>query len=141
MSQHPTSVMRTVTALVSVAEDRRVPLSARLSYQLDDPYAVRLSLGAPAKKSAEWVFARELLADGMRRPAGVGDVLVFPRHGCLPDTMRIVLRSSTGAALLELSASLMTAFLHNTYDLVAPGAEGMHVDLDGCLARLAEPID
>ncbi|GHI32008.1 sporulation protein SsgA [Streptomyces daghestanicus] len=138
MSHHPTSVMRTATALVSVAEEQRVPLPARLVYHTDDPYAVCLSLGEPAK-SVTWVFARDLLAEGMRRAAGAGAVLVFPRHRCLPDTMRIVLRSPADAALLEIPASLVTAFLHDTYALVAPGAEGTHIDLDGCLARLAGP--
>jgi hypothetical protein len=141
MSQPLRSVLCSVTALVSVAEDRRVPLPARLRYERSDPYAVRLSLGDPACTTVDWVFARDLLAEGVRRPAGTGDVLVLPRHRCLPDTLRVVLRSRVGAALVELPVSLVTGFLQATYGLVAPGTEGALIDLEGALARLAGRSD
>lgn len=136
MSQSLTSVNCDITLLVSVSEDRRVSLPGRLRYDPADPYAVRLSLGATAGRPIVWVFARELLAEGLRRPSGIGDVLVFPRHRCLPDTMRIVLRSRAGAALVELSASAVTRFMKNAAELVPPGTEGAYVDVDSALAQL-----
>ncbi|MET9595438.1 SsgA family sporulation/cell division regulator [Streptomyces sp. NPDC006516] len=128
-------------AFVSASEDRRVPLPSQLRYDPTDPYAVHLSLGAPMAGPVVWVFARELLAEGLRRPAGVGDVLVFPRHRCLPDTMRIVLRTRAGAALVELPASEVTRFLRTTGELVPPGTEGAYVDIDSGLAQLTGRSD
>ncbi|MEU9064806.1 SsgA family sporulation/cell division regulator [Streptomyces sp. NPDC048430] len=141
MSQPLTSIKCDVTAFVSVLEDRRVPLPSQLRYDATDPYAVHLSLGAPTAGPVVWVFARELLAEGLRRPAGVGDVLVFPRHRCLPDTMRIVLRTRAGAALVELSASEVTRFLQNAGQLVPPGTEAAYVDIDSGLAQLTGHSD
>ncbi|MER6115805.1 SsgA family sporulation/cell division regulator [Streptomyces sp. NPDC001743] len=128
-------------AFVSVSEDRRVPLPGRLRYDATDPYAVHLSLGVPAAEAVVWVFARELLAEGLRRPAGLGDVLVFPRHRCLPDTMRIVLRTPAGAALVELPASEVARFRRDADALVPPGTESAYVDIDSELALLTGRSD
>jgi len=62
-----------------------------------------------------------LLAEGLRRPAGTGDVLVIPRHQCQPDSVRVVLRPATGAALIDIPASAVTAFLRQTVAVVPPG--------------------
>jgi hypothetical protein len=141
MSQPSVSIVCDVPALVSVSEDRRVPLPARLHYGREDPYAVRLLLGAPDAGPVVWVFARELLAEGLRRPAGIGDVLVFPRHRCLPDIMRVVLRSRAGAALIELPASKVSCFLADTDVLVPSGSESAYVDVDSGLAQLTGRSD
>ena len=92
-------------------------------------------------RAVVWVFARDLLAEGLRRPAGIGDVLVFPLHRCLPDTMRIVLRSNAGAALVEISASEVTHFLKDTCELVPPGREGAHIRHESGLAQLTGRSD
>ncbi|GGS69377.1 SsgA family sporulation/cell division regulator [Streptomyces griseoviridis] len=142
MSQHLGPVLRALTVVVSVPDQRGVPLPARLRYDREDPYAVRLSLGTHESRPVDWVFARDLLAEGLRRPAGVGDVLVFPRHRCLPDTLRIVLRRpGAGAALVELSASETGRFLRDTYALVPPGAEGTYADVEQGLAQLTARRD
>jgi hypothetical protein len=130
------SVTCSVTVYVSVPEEPPVPLTAELHYDMSDPYAVRLSLGAPAMRPATWVFGRALLADGMHRPTGVGDVLVIPGHRCRPDSVRIVLRSAAGAALVELPASEIAAFLRQTFRKVPSGTESLHVDVDRALAEL-----
>ncbi|MFF7359617.1 SsgA family sporulation/cell division regulator [Streptomyces sp. NPDC008125] len=136
MSHPLTRAQSDVTAFVSISEDRRVPLPSRLRYEPTDPYAVRLSLGVPTLGPVVWVFARELLSEGLRRPSGMGDVMVFPRHRCLPDTMRIVLRSREGAAMVEIPASAVARFLKDSYELVPPGAEGAYMDVDSGIAQL-----
>ncbi|GAA4811818.1 SsgA family sporulation/cell division regulator [Streptomyces ziwulingensis] len=128
--------MRAVMVFVSVPGERRVPLPAQWHYDKNDPYAVRLSLGAPAAGPVTWVFARDLLTEGLRRPAGTGDVLVFPRHGCLPGTMRIVLRSDADAALIEIAVQEVTGFLASTRALVPTGSESRYVDIESGLAQL-----
>ncbi|MGW0998836.1 SsgA family sporulation/cell division regulator [Streptomyces sp. NPDC002520] len=121
-----------------VTVDGEVPvrLPAELRYAATDPYAVCLSLGAPSAPSVDWVFARSLLSDGCRRPTGTGNVVVFPRHGCHPDSLRILLRTRHGAAVLEVDAAVVAVFLHRTDALVPPGTEHHHIDLDDIVERL-----
>ncbi|WP_327127601.1 SsgA family sporulation/cell division regulator [Streptomyces sp. NBC_01727] len=136
MRKQLTSAMCAVTVHVSVPEELSVPLPAELHYDMTDPYAVRLSLGAPEARPVNWVFARTLLAEGLCRPTGVGDVLVFPRHGCRPHSMRIVLRSAAGAALVEIAVSEVATFLSKTFILVPSGTESLHIDLDRTVVEL-----
>ena len=52
-------------------------VEVRLSYDPHDPFAVTVEAEAPARRIS-WVFARDLLADGLRSmtPLGEGDVQV-----------------------------------------------------------------
>ncbi|GAA2230654.1 SsgA family sporulation/cell division regulator [Streptomyces nogalater] len=113
-----------------------MPLPAELHYGSTDPYAVRLSLGPSTGPPVTWVFARELLAEGLTRPAGPGDVQVLPWHCRTPRTLRIVLSNGTGTALVELAAAEVAAFLRRTFDVVPPGTESEHLDLDGVITAL-----
>ncbi|MDX3763281.1 MULTISPECIES: SsgA family sporulation/cell division regulator [Streptomyces] len=135
------SVMCMVTVLVSVPNELSTPLPAELHYDMSDPYAVRLSIGAPAARPVDWVFARSLLTEGLHRPTGTGDVLVIPPHRCHPVSVRIVLRSGAGVAQVDIAASAVAAFLRRTVSLVPPGAESLHVDLDRVLDELTDRQD
>lgn len=115
---------------VTVAGEVPVPLPAELRYTAADPYAVCLSLGAPTAPSVDWVFARSLLTQGLHRPTGRGDVVVFPRRPQTPDSIRVLLRTRAGAALLEVASAPVTAFLRRTEALVPPGTEHHHIDVD-----------
>ncbi|MFF3905836.1 SsgA family sporulation/cell division regulator [Streptomyces sp. NPDC001848] len=130
------SVVHRTEIIVSVSDEPPVPLPAELRYDMSDPYAVCLSLGAPGAPSVDWVFARSLLADGLRRSAGIGDVVVVPRHRCHPDALRILLRTRTGAAVLEVGIRAVTSFLRRTDAIVPPGTEHRHIDLDDVVVRL-----
>ncbi|SFF31024.1 SsgA family sporulation/cell division regulator [Streptomyces mirabilis] len=141
MTQPLPSVMYMVTVRVSVPDELSAPLPAELHYDMTDPYAVRLCLGAPPARTVDWVFARSLLTEGLRRPTGTGDVLVIPRHRCHPDSVRIVLRSAAGAALVDIAASTVAAFLRRTDSLVPPGTESLHIDMDRALAELTDRRD
>ncbi|WP_406423993.1 SsgA family sporulation/cell division regulator [Streptomyces sp. NBC_01589] len=129
MIQPLPSVMCMVTVLVSVPDELPAPLPAELHYDMTDPYAVRLSIGAPAARPVDWVFARALLTEGLRRPAGTGDVLVIPLRRCRPGSVRIVLRSAAGHALVDIAESAVDAFLRRTVSLVPPGTESRHIDV------------
>ncbi|MFF7188735.1 SsgA family sporulation/cell division regulator [Streptomyces sp. NPDC008222] len=133
---HERSITFPLEVDVTVAAARPVPLPAELRYDRSDPYAVRLSLGTHSPLTVDWVFARSLLADGLRVPVGIGDVLVVPRHRCRPEAIRIVLRSRTGSAVLEIAESAVTAFLRQTEAVVPQGCEHHHIDLDDVVARL-----
>ncbi|MFE9445142.1 SsgA family sporulation/cell division regulator [Streptomyces sp. NPDC006602] len=131
-----TSVAHEVVVHAVVADEPPISLPAELRYDRTDPYAVCLSLGGTSTGTVDWVFARSLLSEGLSRPAGVGDVLVIPPHRCHRHSVRIVVRSAAGAAVLGIAASAVTAFLEKTAMVVSPGAEGCHLDLDRVVAEL-----
>lgn len=133
-------VVHEVVVHVSVADadadEPPVPLPAELRYDSADPYAVCLSVGSVSTGTVDWVFARSLLAEGLVRPAGVGDVLLVPWHPRRPTAVRVVVRSAAGAAALDLAASAAGAFLERTDEVVPPGTEGLHIDLERVVAEL-----
>lgn len=131
-----TSVVHEVVTHVAVADEPPVSLPAELRYDRADPYAVCLSLGATSTGTVDWVFARSLLSEGLSRPAGTGDVLVIPRHRCHRLSVRIVVRSRVGAAVLDIATTAVIAFLKETERVVPPGTEGLHIDLDRVVAEL-----
>ncbi|GGZ25392.1 SsgA family sporulation/cell division regulator [Streptomyces poonensis] len=142
------SVVHEVVVHVVLADEPPVPLPAELRYDSTDPYAVCLSVGpagsagsagsagASSTGTVDWVFARSLLAEGLTRPAGVGDVLLVPRYRRRPPAVRVIVRSAAGAAALDLAASAVTAFLERTHMVVPPGTEGAHIDLERVVAEL-----
>lgn len=136
MNQPPPSVISMVTVHVSAPDGLSAPLPAELHYDTTDPYAVRLSLGAPVNRPVDWVFARSLLSEGLRRPTGSGDVLVIPRHRCHRRSVSIVLRSPAGSASIDIAESEVASFLRRTVSLVPPGTENLHVDIDRALTEL-----
>jgi hypothetical protein len=133
---HEDPIVLTTTVLAAVADDPPIPLPAELRYTATDPYAVCPSLGAPAAAPVEWVFARSLLAEGLRRPTGSGDVVVIPRHRCHPDAVRVLLRTRHGAAVLDVAADDVSVFLRRADALVSPGTEHRYIDLDRVVEQL-----
>ncbi|MCS0600035.1 SsgA family sporulation/cell division regulator [Streptomyces sp. LP11] len=132
--------MRT-TVCVTGADERPVPLPAEFRYTMADPYAVRLSLGTPLAPPVEWAFARSLLADGLRRTSGTGDVVVFPRSPGRPDAVRILLIRPKGTAALDVATASVTTLLELADALVPPGTEHDHIDLDYVAEQLTAGLD
>lgn len=115
-----------------------VPLRARFTYCVDDPYAVRLDFYLGSQRPVRWVFARELLTRGLVVPAGLADVRVRPTLD--PSLVSLCLDSQHGDALFEISVAPLTEWLRRTYQLVPPGEEHEFLDVDALLERLlAEP--
>ncbi|MDH6127592.1 SsgA family sporulation/cell division regulator [Kitasatospora sp. GP82] len=114
-------------------------LSFRIVVDLDydpvDPYAIRFTFHLPGDAPVTWVFARELLLDGISRPTGEGDVHIRPVGEELSE-VRVVLRSPDGDALLRTSAPPLIAFLARTDRLVPMGQEFTGGDLDEQLALI-----
>lgn len=141
MRQSIHSVVYGTTAYVNVKGEPTVSLPAELRYETADPYAVCLSLGTPFTNPLNWVFARSLLATGLHLAAGAGDVLVIPRRRAHPHRVRVVLRSRTDEAAVDLAAHVVSAFLDRTLKLVPVGQESGHVDLDRAVAALLEDAE
>jgi Streptomyces sporulation and cell division protein, SsgA. len=120
-----------------LSPERSIAVPARLSYDVQDPYAVHITFHLDSEAPVTWVFARELLAQGARRPSGRGDVRVSPaaRSG-EGRALQLALHSPAGQALLEVPAAKVEAWLKRTYRLVPLGRESDSLDLDGELAEL-----
>ncbi len=113
-----------------------VPVEVELRYDGRDPYAVQASFQTGRTgTTVEWVFARDLLADGMITEAGTGDVKVRPALGN-PDRIELELTSPSGHALFVARAAQLGDFLERTYELVPPGTEQSWLNLDLALDDL-----
>src|SRR5919199_5659930 len=119
---------------------------ALLSYDPLDPFAVRIAFGevgpdgddtvsSLAEDGVCWLVGRELVEEGLRRPAGDGDVRVWPSVSTA-DVLFLHLRAPSGEALFELSRAAMAAFLRGTAALVPLGAEAAALRIDDELTAL-----
>jgi hypothetical protein len=107
-------------------------------YDSDDPHAVHATFHTGENETVEWVFARDLLGEGLREPTGYGDVRVWPSRSRGAEVVCISLSSPEGHALLEAPADDLRVFLNRTYVTVPPGTEHLHIDLDSELVALLE---
>ena len=121
------------------AEQTIVPLVASLHYRGTDPYAVRMAFYVGTEDPVEWIFARELLADGMAGPVGEGDVQIWPsppsafaegEPGAPFSVLNIKLSSPFGEAHFEAPAEAIANFLDRTYTVVRMGQESSAIDID-----------
>jgi hypothetical protein len=114
-----------------------MPVRVELRYDSRDPYAVHavFQTGRTDAADVEWVFARDLFADGLRTDAGTGDVRVRPAAGDA-ETVEIELSSPSGHALFSTSAPDLADFLDRTFEAVPPGTEYAWLDLDLALEDL-----
>ncbi|MGH6654516.1 MAG: SsgA family sporulation/cell division regulator [Actinocrinis sp.] len=114
------------------------PIHANLRYLSDDPFAVHLTFPAAISlegADVEWVFSRELLAGGMREPAGDGDVHLWP---CGPDRVMVEFESPHGTAMVEFGSADLRSFLRWSYRSVPLGREADCLDLDTELSTLLD---
>ena len=116
-------------------------VTALLTYEAADPFAVRITFGdsATGPEAADdgvaWLVGRDLLRVGLDRPAGDGDVRIWPASATA-DVLFLHLRAPSGEALFELSRATLSAFLRETEVLVPAGSEAAALDLDDELAAL-----
>ncbi|MFD8702219.1 SsgA family sporulation/cell division regulator [Kitasatospora sp. NPDC059648] len=113
---------------------------ADLAYEAGDPYAVRFAFHLPGDAPVVWVFARELLLDGLGGPSGEGDVHIRPLGGEPPE-VSIALHTPNGDAVLHAPAAPLIAFLARTDRLVPMGQELAGRELDAQLAAILRGCD
>jgi hypothetical protein len=131
-----------VTALVVAqlqGHGEPMPVRVELRWDATDPYAVWVvfQTGRTDAGDVPWVLSRELLAEGLHAPAGIGDVHIRPDEAELFITV-LELSSPSGYALFELDTVDLSEFLELTYDHVPLGAEELFIDLDFEIAMLWE---
>jgi hypothetical protein len=112
-----------------------VPVRVELRYDTRDPYAVVAAFRTGKAGWVEWVFARDLLADGLIAAAGEGDVRIRPSVDDA-EVVVVELSSPSGHAVFEASAQEFADFLDRTYDVVVPGNEHLWVDVDEALTQM-----
>jgi Streptomyces sporulation and cell division protein, SsgA len=123
-----------------VPQQTIVPLVASLYYSMEDPYAIRIAFHVGLDEPVEWIFARDLLNDGIKGREGLGDVVVWPSSGSadgIPGSvLNIELSSPFGRAHFEAPIKEISSFLKRTYAIVPAGQESHVVSLDAELTAL-----
>lgn len=127
-----------VAEVIMISADRSVEKDAAgLYYTPADPFAVSLTapLGpACAGCHVTWVFARALLDEGTRVPAGEGDVQIWPAGA---DGTIVELHGDERAVLaIRFDTVDLRRFLARSYGVVAAGSETDGLDLDEELVKL-----
>ena len=112
-----------------------MPVNVELIYSSRDPYAVQASFRTGSTTAVEWVFARDLLHDGLIGPAGTGDVRVQP-VSLSPGKVQLELSSPSGHAVFTTCAQTLGYFLHRTYLAVPADTEYSWLDFDMALSEL-----
>jgi hypothetical protein len=111
-------------------------LDADFCYDSSDPYAVSVVFRS-AEQEVCWTFARDLLAQGLHEPVGMGDVQLWP---CLSESgtavVVIELSSPDGTVLVQAPSRAVSLFVQRMLDVVPLGEEGDMLDLDAGLAAL-----
>lgn len=131
------TIRATATFELITPDAAPVAVAVELTYSSRDPYAVQASFRTGHDSTVDWVFARELLADGLVDSAGAGDVRVQPMSED-PNTIELELTSPSGHALFTTSADTLADFLQRTYSAVPPAAEYSWLDFDAALADLLD---
>ncbi|WP_371477758.1 SsgA family sporulation/cell division regulator [Kitasatospora sp. NBC_00315] len=127
-----TTVERALAAHLAGPVPRTLRMVAR--YDTGNPYAVSLCFPAPAvladgltvedggrpEDGTVWTVSRELLTDGVRLPAGLGDLRVRPAGGGLT---RLEFHGIAGVALVHTDTCALAGFLSDAHALVPAGTE------------------
>ena len=130
------SVTRALTAQVLAPLDGPSEVSVVLRYDTADPYAVHAMFHVAVDQQVSWVFARELLAQGMVEVSGDGDVRIWPTLDGGREVVCVVLRSPDGEALLQAPAARLGEFLSAAHALCPRGREARHLQIDRALVAL-----
>ncbi|GAB2873597.1 SsgA family sporulation/cell division regulator [Streptomyces deserti] len=89
----------------------------------DDPRSVRV--GLPGAGQREWTLPRDMLEQGLRVPAGSGEVRVWP---CGRVQAVVEFHSAQGVSVVQFETKALRRFLRRTYLAAEP------------VQRTAEPV-
>ncbi|HEX5403098.1 MAG TPA: SsgA family sporulation/cell division regulator [Pseudonocardiaceae bacterium] len=125
-----------VAALLAAAgSDAVTPVTTRWTYESTEPYQLTVAFATERGRWVEWVFARDLLIDGMSEPTGDGDLRVRLDEED-PELLVLEIYAPSGSAIFSLELDDVEEFLARTLDVVPAGAESTHFDIDRLLAEL-----
>ena len=112
-----------------LGDDRIVPVVATLTYSIAEPFAIS-ALFRTSDGNINWIFARDLLENGLTESVGEGDVMIWPAHDADGEIICISLSSPGGNALLEADSDELRRFLDQSYNIVKRGQESDYVNVD-----------
>jgi hypothetical protein len=135
--------MTRAATIISIAFDASLldgsgKFPAELSYRPADPFAVVIRFDVGSGAQVEWVFARDLLEDGLRRPAGIADVRVTPITHAGEAVIELSLSSPGGQARIGLPRWAVRTFLRRVASVVPCGTEARHINWDLELTPLTD---
>ena len=122
--------------MFTVLHGQPTPVVTRWTYSASDPFALTLAVRARQDRWVEWLLARDLVVDGLTRRVGEGDVRLRPRLVQGYDIVEIEICSHDGRAVLEIDRDLLREFVDLTFDVVAPGEEADHMNIEEEIARI-----
>ncbi|HVV24355.1 MAG TPA: SsgA family sporulation/cell division regulator [Pseudonocardiaceae bacterium] len=128
MNDRPACVRQSHTFHMLCAAGQ-VGVVGELEYRRAEPYAVTATFRVGSDAGVQWLFARDLLVEGVIGPAGDGDIHIAPDENDV-ETVIIELRSPDGSAVLAVRAQCLAEFLDATYAVVGVGEEHRTVDID-----------
>jgi len=132
----PGTVTRRVDSRLLLSETCDVSFPTQLHYDAMDPYAVTATFLFGDGLETDWVLARELLVDGLQGQTGHGDVMLRPLMGAESTEVELTLSVGGGYARVTLPAGSLAAFLQASHQIVPPGTESRHLDLDTTIGHL-----
>ena len=106
------------------SDGNTAPVETELLYRADDPFAVTMNFHAGGAV-ASWIMGRDLLAEGLTGPAGIGDVRVRPHTGRV---LVLELISDRHVTVFRVPAETLRKFLDAANRLVPPGTERFDAD-------------
>lgn len=127
-------------ARLITGDSRQIPVPVSLRYVSADPLAVHVHFLPHVfhhDRSMIWTFARDLLAEGLRAPAGIGDVRIWP---CGSFHTIVELDTVEGLAMVRFETAVLRRFLHDSYKVVAAGREETSAALELSLASLLDGV-
>jgi hypothetical protein len=133
MKVAPSTITREFTAQVVAPTDGPSEVPVAMRYDTADPYAVHAVFQVSAAQQVAWVFARELLTQGLDQPSGDGDVRIWPATESGHAVVFLLLRSPDGEALMHAPVGHFVEFLTSAYTLCPRGREPRHLHLDRAL--------
>jgi hypothetical protein len=133
---HPIHTVTTPLTLSVSASTGDADMPAELRYDPNDPLAVTLAIGTQCDSPVIWVFARDLLAEGVNSAAGEGDITVEPASENAPhDVLRITLATDC-LATMTADRNKVLEFLVASFTAVPSGCEMDQIDFDAEIAAL-----
>jgi len=134
MDHHAVKGHRMVTDMALLGGEDAAPVRAELRYYRSDPLAVEMQLSVDGEPTVSWVFGRDLLIEGLRRPCGTGDVRLYPVH----ESVIITLHSTAGKAVLLSYLPDLDRFASHILSDVPAGTEITHDDIERELIELCQ---
>ncbi|MGN9790149.1 SsgA family sporulation/cell division regulator [Streptomyces sp. NPDC054847] len=131
-----TVIEQTVQARLVASAPQMESVPATLHYDRRDPFAVRIDFPGPATlegTDVSWAFSRELLAEGVHEPAGLGDVRLRP-YGY--DRTVLEFHAPEGMAMVHIRTGDLRRFLERAHEAVPAGREHLYLGLDQDLTEL-----